>query len=365
MCTRASRRSHLVPVAGLLLLLAGLTPASAYQARWWGPSTLRTSPDGKRLYVLTTDGFFHVFDTATYQSLTSFRIATKGYSLAVSPDGSRIYIPRPHGDSFGQTNGTLLVIESATNRPLATVEVGLDPWEVAVSPDGRRVYVANQSFPKDSGTISVVDAETLRLVSNVRVGGYPRGLAVSPDGAFLYVSRTHSSYWFPSVKEPSLAVIDTEGLRIINTVPVPPYGEDPIRLVSSPDGKRIYVSHNGARLTILDTTPLQVAGTILKWLGNASGAAISPDGKRLYSVYGYSGAVVVLDTESLGVRLIGGSFQPALYAGPSSAVALSPDGSRLYVSLTGVRVVRVLDTATEEVVATLPVENPSPPAPQN
>ena len=53
MCTGAGRRSHLVPVAALMLFLAGLSPATAHPP---GPSTLRTSPDGKRLYVLTTDG---------------------------------------------------------------------------------------------------------------------------------------------------------------------------------------------------------------------------------------------------------------------------------------------------------------------
>jgi YVTN family beta-propeller protein len=369
MYTRTNRRSQLVPVVGLIFFLAGLSAASANPS---GPSTLRMSPDGKRLYVLTTDGFFHVFDTATNRSLASFRVAARGFhtltpGLAVSPDGSRIYIARPaaEGDPIAR-NGTLLVIESTTNRPLATIEVGAWPRTVAVSSDGHRVYVTNLSITRDSGSISVVDAETLRLLSDLRVGGYPGGLAVSPDGASLYVSRTHSSYWFPSRRTPTAAMIDAAGLRVVNTVPLnPDMGNDPLQVIPSPDGRRIYLLHSAGRLTILDATTLQVVGGGARLFGFPMGVAISPDGKRLYIADPLSDAVMVLDTESLTVRMIGGSSKPALFAGSPTGVALSPDGSRLYVSLRTTRLVRVLDTATDEVVATLPVEDPSLPTPQN
>jgi YVTN family beta-propeller protein len=367
MYTRTNRRSHLVPVAGLIFFLAGVFPASANPP---GPSTLQTSPDGKRLYVLTLDWFFHVFDTANNQSLASFRVAASEVSnlppgLAVSPDGSRIYIARPADEGNPiQRNGTLLVIDSATNRPLATLEVGAYPQTVAVSPDGRRVYVTNWSIYSDSGTISVVDAEALRLISNVRVEGYPDGLALSPDGAFLYVGRTHSSYSFPSQKTPTAAMIDAAGLRVVNSVPLnPDYEHNPRHVVSSPDGKRIYVLHDSGRLTILDATTLQVVSVGERLFGFPAGAAISPDGKRLYIADPLYQAVMVLDTASLARRMIGGSTKPGLFAGSPYGVALSPDGSRLYVSLRTTHLVRVLDTATDEVVATLPVENPAPPAP--
>jgi YVTN family beta-propeller protein len=235
---------------------------------------------------------------------------------------------------------------------------------VAVSPDGRRVYLINWSIYKDSGTLSVVDTETLRLISTVRVGGYPDGLAVSPDGGFLYVGRTHSSYTFPSQKSPTAAMIDAAGLRVVNSVPLnPDYGHDPRHVVSSPDGKRIYVLHLYGRLTIVDATTFQVVSAMAWPVRSPTGAAISPDGKRLYVADPAPESVWVLDTESLALRVLGGSSKPALFSGQPIDVALSPNGSRLFVSLKNTHLVRVLDTVTDEVVATLRVEDPAPPAP--
>ena len=155
-------------------------------------------------------------------------------------------------------------------------------------------------------------------------------------------------------------------LQVVNTVLLKPdYGNDPVHVVSSPDGRRLYVLHNAGRLTIIDAITLQVVGGGAKLFGFPMGAAISPDGKRLYIADPLSDAVVVLDTDSLARRMIGGSSKPDLLAGSPNGVALSPDGRRLYVSLLNARIVREIDTATEEVVATLPVENPPLPAPQN
>ena len=42
-------------------------------------------------------------------------------------------------------SNTVSVIDTATNTVTATIPVGGEPYSVAVSPDGSKVYVANQS----------------------------------------------------------------------------------------------------------------------------------------------------------------------------------------------------------------------------
>ena len=150
MQTRASRRSQLAPLAESCSSHRSLPRLRPPSRSGYGPD----KSGRQAAVVLTTDGFFHAFDTANNQSLASFRVAARGFSsptpgLAVSPDGSRIYIARPaeEGDAI-RRKGTLLVIESATNRLLATIEVGAYPRTVAVSPDGRRVYVTNGSYAR-------------------------------------------------------------------------------------------------------------------------------------------------------------------------------------------------------------------------
>lgn len=64
-----------------------------------------------------------------------------------------------------------------------TTDLGRSPVDVAVSPDGTRVYVANYA----SGSISVIDTRTLVLIATVNVGGNPRALALNPNGTRAYV----------------------------------------------------------------------------------------------------------------------------------------------------------------------------------
>jgi YVTN family beta-propeller protein len=61
------------------------------------------------------------------------------------------------------------VISTATNTVTATVVVGSRPYGVAVTPDGSRVYVAN-GF---SDTVSVISTATNTVTATVAVGTEP------------------------------------------------------------------------------------------------------------------------------------------------------------------------------------------------
>jgi YVTN family beta-propeller protein len=49
------------------------------------------------------------------------------------------------------------VVDTTTNKIVTTIDVGLAPAGLAVTPDGSKVYVANQTV---RGTVSVIDAAT-------------------------------------------------------------------------------------------------------------------------------------------------------------------------------------------------------------
>lgn len=54
-------------------------------------------------------------------------------------------------------------------RPLGCVRTGKKPHGVALSPDGSRVYVSNEG----SDTLTVVDAASLRAIAEIPVGHVP------------------------------------------------------------------------------------------------------------------------------------------------------------------------------------------------
>jgi YVTN family beta-propeller protein len=95
--------------------------------------------------------------------------------LAVTPDGSRVYVPNCN-------DNTVSVIARASNTlagtVTATIPVGQGcPGGVAVTPDGSRVYVANL----DDNTVSVI-----ATASNTVIGSpIPVGSAPTAFGMFI------------------------------------------------------------------------------------------------------------------------------------------------------------------------------------
>src|ERR1700756_2389036 len=81
------------------------------------------------------------------------------------------------------------VIDTTTNKVVTTVDVGLAPAGVAVTPDGSKVYVANEAV---KGTVSVIDTATNAVSATVAVGSNPVGVAVKPDGRNVYVANKGS-----------------------------------------------------------------------------------------------------------------------------------------------------------------------------
>jgi YVTN family beta-propeller protein len=113
------------------------------------------------------------------------------------------------------SNGTVTVIDTATNTVVGSpITVGIEPTGVAVSPDGSKVYITNTG-PADFGpsnppgsTVSVIDTATNTVVgSPITVGQSPQGVAVSPDGSHVYVAIPNPSQ--SGIGFGTVSVIDT------------------------------------------------------------------------------------------------------------------------------------------------------------
>ena len=66
-------------------------------------------------------------------------------ALAVSPDGSRLYV-------LSTENNTIATISTVTNRVLSRIPLGRAPSSLAVTPDGSKVGITNSN----DGTVSVL-----------------------------------------------------------------------------------------------------------------------------------------------------------------------------------------------------------------
>ncbi|MCO5383738.1 MAG: hypothetical protein NHB15_18045 [Methanosarcina barkeri] len=81
--------------------------------------------------------------------------------------------------NYGSNNTS--VIDTATNTVIDTVNVGTNPFGVAVTPDGSKVYVANNG----DGTVSIINTTTNTVTDTINVGGMPFafGQFIGPDPA--------------------------------------------------------------------------------------------------------------------------------------------------------------------------------------
>ena len=138
-----------------------------------GPSigNVELSPDGKLLYANAPDRV-HVINAATNTYVTSFDVGGQPADVAFSPDSKRAYITNlQSGELYvidTVTNAVIAkpVIDTLDYRYIPewdyTYEAGF-PTDLAVSEDGSRVYVAR------GDDIVVVDAVRNTVINEIRV----------------------------------------------------------------------------------------------------------------------------------------------------------------------------------------------------
>ncbi len=162
--------------------------------------------------------------------------------LALSPDGSRLYVANTTSDSVD-------VIDTAAGSVVATVPVGIDPVAVAVRPDGNEVWVSNHV----SDSVSVIDTQpgsvtlhqVVETVQAMDAGGTtlfdePVGIAF-PDSTKAYVALSSTN---------QIAVLSTTSYTVTGLIPIT--AQDP-RALAVHDGL-LYVaafeSHNQTQVSV-------------------------------------------------------------------------------------------------------------------
>jgi YVTN family beta-propeller protein len=147
-------------------------------------------PSGAPLTYVSNEGSgdITVIDTGTDSVVATIHVGKRPRGIRVSPDGKAVYValsapsPLPPGldpSTLPRANGSadgIGVIDVATQRLLWELPSGSDPEQLAVSPDGSKLYISNE----DAATAAVV------VIGTIPVGGCPWGVAITPDGTKLY-----------------------------------------------------------------------------------------------------------------------------------------------------------------------------------
>ncbi|MFD0002598.1 beta-propeller fold lactonase family protein [Streptomyces sp. NPDC127178] len=276
------------------------------------------------------------------------------------------------------STGTLTAIDTQTNTILESVPVGGDPTAVAVSPDGSHVYVTNSAWqpPGTPGSVTVLNIPDSTRTT-VPVGQDPQGVAITKD--HVYVANARSN---------DVSVIDPTTDKVTQTIHV---GAWPTKMAVSPDGHTLYVANElGGSVSVINTATDTVTATI-HGLSKPEGVAVAPDVRVVYVTDSVQDRVTLIDPETntiSDIRDAGGAGPNSVAIGNdnngnayvtdggsqvlavlplldntvahkitigkwAAGLALTPNDSTAYVTNSGDNTVSVIDTATNAVTDTI------------
>lgn len=189
------------------------------------PTTLAVSPDGSRLYAGGLSAVA-VISTSTNNVLNTITIPAAAVvsALGVSPDGSQLYaglccLPNTSAHAIA-------AISTASNQVVAQIPTGSNPSSVTFTKDGTQAYVTNSGpselLVANGATASVIGANTLMTK--------PTGVAASSSLGMVYVANFESD---------EVDVVNSSNYSTVARIGV---GRGPRVLALTPDQSHVYVA---------------------------------------------------------------------------------------------------------------------------
>jgi YVTN family beta-propeller protein len=317
-----------------------------------------------------------VVDAATGDVVREYP-AGRDPAMALSPDGTRLFLASRWGDEASQTD-RLDLIDTATGEVVRSVPLE-HRWAntlpayfptIEVSEDGRWVHVLQTKvLGGDSAEYSVatVNAQNGQaLPENAATPGCGAAWIRSPAGSPRVDLVCHSGH------EVRFVTLSNRGSSAAaERVALPKHDDDPpgdpeqdLALwqlgggVASPDGRSIYAAMQNGYVSVVDAGSHRVRETVDLELGDDAHVAfgdvtVSPAGDRLYLGVGSTGAAFNRLSADRILAFDTTTWEQVAEITPSESfesIAVSPSGRYLYVVDTESASVLVLDAQTNEEV---------------
>ncbi|HJR00370.1 MAG TPA: cytochrome D1 domain-containing protein [Methylomirabilota bacterium] len=252
------------------------------------------------------------------------------HDLAVSRDGRWLF-------ATNLASGRLSAINTRAHETVASIATGDRAHVVTLTNDNRQAWVANIG----ENTISIVDTGTFRILGTIAVGKGPTGLTFSRDGRFAYVSNQGDK---------TVEVIDTASHRVLKAIPV---GTNPHFLVLGPDGRIWGTNTGGTDIYVIDPATQDKVGSIN--VGPAPQQIAfgfkGLQGPNAYVTVAGLNRVVVVSADPSNLRIL----EQIDVGQRPNGISNNREGTRLFVVHEISNDLKVIDTGSSSVLATVPV----------
>ena len=252
------------------------------------------------------------------------------HGMGYSPDHKTLAVV-----SIGSNSVTF--IDTATNAIKHVTYVGRSPHEAFFTPDGKEVWVT----VRGENYISVIDAASYAEKRRIEVPAGPGMQIFSPDGKYGYICSSFN---------PETVVVSVADHAIVARVKQ----ESPFcpNIAATPDGEQVWFTLKdiGKTQVFNAKPPFNPIKTIETGpITNHVNFARTPKGTFAYVTIGGTNEVKVFRTDDFSqVATIPVGNLP-------HGVWPSGDGTRIYVGLENADALAAIDTATNKVVANIPI----------
>lgn len=298
-------------------------------------SLLDVSPDGTRLLVVNSDnGSVSVVDTAARKVVREIPVGDK-------PEGATWIGNGPLAAVTVYREDLVVFFDTQDGRVIKKLPVADEPYGIVAAADGRRVWVTHE-YP---GLVSEIDPTGPTVLREMKAGAFVRGIALAPDEKRLYVTEFYTG---------ALHALDLQSGTIVDTWKGHSVDNLCRHVVVHPRRPKAYLTHIRSRIDVIDG-----GGSIFPQLSicdlvppngtrrrssigldtyngvyvvtNSWESAISPDARRLYTIYAGTNDMnvhEVVDDDYREVERLGNAVR--LGENPR-AIRVSPDSKTVYV----------------------------------
>ena len=315
-----------------LICLLGLMPCFAIAGT--SNSLMDISADGTLLACSNRDN-----GTVTFVDLSNHRVV-KEVKVGKKPEGvsfvgtSHIAACCVYGDD------AVVLVSPDNDKPTSTIEVFDEPYGVVSNSNGSKLFVT-LDYP---GQVVEIDVATKQITRTIDAGSFVRGLAITPAEDTLLVTEYYSA---------RVRRIDIAAGTITHDFPGASTDNLARQVVNHPSRDKAYLGHIRSRIkaahgngsifpyvsivttNATDTDDARTRVPMDSFRGTLTTAnpwevAISPNGKRLFVIFGGTDDMFVCDTINDDYNEI--QYKAYMRTGRNPrAIRVAPDNKSVYV----------------------------------
>lgn len=252
---------------------------------------------------------------------------------------------------------------------VSTFKVDNKPSRIVVNPNTDLIYIVS----REGNNISVVDSLTNKVITNIEVGNMPNGIAVNPITNTIYVGDSNGDISvIEGVTNQVIETIETVLASIPNpTIPTStpifpteiiirttaqPTMISPDLITVNPDTNLIYVGNsNSLIIGVIDGSTNTVIDSVSLIFNNMAfmpkGIGVNSLTNIIYVPTEFSSkAFFIID--GADNRIVGTSSMDGIPSG----IVMSEKIDRIYVSQNSINIASVIDSLTNQIIATIGTE---------